>query len=169
MYMEEMKNYIRPRYGYLIIGIGLIAFYLCMAKYAPFLLILGLVSGSICIWVHFSMQKDYRKTIEALEKSGDMLDAVADYPESQPVAKGGLRLGKRFLYAHTMGVILKYEDITGIQMEIRLGKDLINVNCKDRFGGHHHLCTVNNSKKNQGDIMVMIMSIRAKNPSIELY
>lgn len=169
MYMDDMKKYIRPRSGYLIIGIGLLAFYLSMARYTPFLLILGLISGPVCIWVHFSMQKDYRKTIEALESSGEMLDAVADYPESQLAAKGGLRLGKRFLYARAMGIILKYQDITGIQMEVRLGKDLINVNCKDRFGGYHHLCTVNNNAKNRGDIMVTIMTIKAKNPSMELY
>lgn len=166
MYADEMKAYIRPGQFYLILGLLLLAFGLWLLPQALGFGILELLGSAILIWVHTIVQSTMKKTIRDLERTGLMLEAISDYPTSKPMARNALRLGSRYLYAKGKGLILDYRDIQKLKLEIKPGKDLQNLFAVCADGVPRLICTMPLSSRAKGDMALLMVTIRAKNPQI---
>lgn len=166
MYADDMKAFIKPGPVYLFLGIGLIALGIHLIT-DTLISLLFLACGVFLIWMHISNRKSMNRILMDLEKSGEMLNAIADFPESQVLARGSIRLSNRYLYAKKKGVILPIRDITQMSLTVNAGKELQNLFCTDVHGKRHYVCTLPWKPKANGDMALLIMTIRSKNPNIK--
>lgn len=166
MYAEEMKAYVRPGPQYLLVGLFLIAFGLWMLPQTLWFGLLELGGSILLLWVHHIRRQSYREIIRDLEKSALMIEAIADFPESSPMARNRVRFGKRYLYARRNGVIVAYTDISHLDLTINPGKELQNLFVITSGGKRHLLCTLPYNKRGKAELGMLIFTIRAKNPQI---
>ena len=109
---DELKKYIRPGVGTLILGGVLIAIGVCVAVSVSIgagLIMLALaLLCNIGTIIELSRWSD---TLKIFEQSGLMDEAVANFNAAIPHLDGELLLGEKYLFGKRSGLILSYNEI----------------------------------------------------------
>ena len=169
--LKEMKKYMKPSFGWVVLGSLLILFGVATITAMGWIVLLYLATGGILLWVGISGRTDVEKRVKELEARGELERVLADFAGSKSFAKDKIRMGNYYIYGKNQQNLVRYEDIRQVYQSIRkrngseTSRTLQYVNAQ---GKTLTLCNLQLKDKSHDDMMQIMMIIKAKNLAVKL-
>ena len=170
--MEELKKFMKPGIGLIIVGAIFVVLGILCAIFAfswPILIIVAF--GGIITFVGISEQKKFKDYIQQLTGSGEINQVLADFNGGRKMIKDSLILGHTYLIGKGQGNVVRYNEIRQIYQHVTR-RNFIESSRKLVYvgpdGKPHDLVDLPLRDKAKDEVIQIMVIVQSKNPNVKL-
>ncbi|MBO4939105.1 MAG: hypothetical protein J6J51_07765 [Clostridia bacterium] len=169
--VKELKKYLAPGPGWLIIGTFLLVISALTLPGMGFPALIYLVFGAVLLWIGISSTNDVKKLLKSFEEKGELGRVLSDFESAQSYIKGKLRVGSYYLFGKKKGQVVRFEDIRQIWQTVHKRNGIEShrtLQYIDRQGKTQTLCDLQSREKSNDELIQIMTLIKLHNPGVHL-